>query len=156
MLLQRGLEESQVSGTHGLHNRQVRRQRTPQKRQAEYAALRQVAHQQLNDDQQLVRRLVETSCHRLGRCITLHHQSVLGRTANGLLQVRMRIRIVELDSADTANIVVVARHLRIGGLGTRKRRACDEFGGLVIQVVFDHVHTQQGILNRSIRLRVVP
>ena len=74
-----------------LRELEVGHQRLAQDRLAEERALRDVAQQQLDDDHELVHRLLEA--RRGGR---------LGRLAGRLLQVPERLRVVQLNGLDPA------------------------------------------------------
>lgn len=61
-----------------------------------------IAHQQLNDDKQLVNGLVESRCRFCG-----------GSTTNGLLEVSMGVTVVELYGLDTTQVVVITSKLGV-------------------------------------------
>lgn len=76
------------------------------------------------------------------------------RAADRLLQVGVRVGVVELHGADAAEVVVVARELGVGrgggegGLG-------DELVGLRVEVVGD-VGAQEAVDERGLGFVVVP
>lgn len=71
---------------------------------SEEASLRDVAHEQLDDNKELVHGLEEPRGGLRG-----------GSAANGLLKVCVGGRVVELDDLDSSEIVMVSRQLRVSG-----------------------------------------
>lgn len=128
---ERRLELAERTRAHGLDDLEVARERACEYRVAEQVAFRDVAHEQFDDDGQLVHRLVEAGRRLRG-----------WRTADRLLQVRMRVRVVELDGADAAQVVQVARKLRVCG-ALWERRFRDELVGLGVQVIGQVVAEQE-------------
>jgi hypothetical protein len=108
----------------------------------EHPTVGNVAHEELDDNTELVNGLVEA---RGNGC--------LRRTPDCLLQVRVRLGVVELHGTDAAEVVVVARVLRVA-CGCRERRLAHELVRLVVERVL-HVRTQQAVDQRGERVVVV-
>lgn len=138
-----GLELRERARAHRLHDVEVRGQGPREHRVPEEPAVGDVAHEQLDDDEGLVHGLEEAR-RGLGR----------GRAPDGLLQVRVRVGVVELHGLDAPEVVVVPRELRVargrgeGGLG-------DELVGLVVEVVGD-VAAQEAVDEGGLRFIIVP
>ena len=108
----------------------------------EETALWDIAHKELDDNRELMNRLVEPR-RSLG----------WGCPTNRLLKVCVRGGIVQLDSLDTAQVVMVSCMLRITG-GGRKCGLGNKLVRLVIQAVVK-VAPQDAVDERSLRLVVV-
>lgn len=92
---------------------------------AEQPTIRNVAHEQLDDNAELVDRLVETGSRFRRRC-----------PSNCLLKVRVRIGVVQLDCLDAAEIVMVSRVLRVAS-GRGEGCFRDELVRLVVEGVVE-------------------
>lgn len=128
---------------HTLHNLKVPSECFFEHWMPEQTPLGDLAHEKVHDNRQLVHGLVETRGSLRRRSPT-----------NGLLQVCVRRRVVELNCLDTAEVVVVPRELRVTR-GGRESGFGDELVGLVIQTVLD-VAPQKTVDKRSLCLVVVP
>jgi hypothetical protein len=108
----------------------------------EEPAVRNVAHQQLDDNEELVYGLVESRGESRG-----------GGAADGLLEVGVGGAVVELHDLDAAEVVVVARKLGVAGRrGEGGLR--DELVGLVIEAVLE-VAAEKTVDEGGLRLVVV-
>lgn len=108
----------------------------------EETALRNVTHEKLDNDRELVDRLVEPR-RSLG----------WGCPTNRLLKVCVRGGIVQLDSLDTAQVIMVSCMLGVT-CGGGERGLGNKFVRLVIQTVVK-VAAQNAIDEGSLRLIVV-
>lgn len=115
-----------------LRDGQIRRQARLENRVPERLALRDLAHQQLNQHAQLRRRLQEPRCD-LG----------LGRAPDGLLEVAVGLGVVELDGPDPADVVAPPGELPVAGGRLGEPGPGDEPVRLVVQAVGDVVAEQE-------------
>ena len=99
----------------------------------------------------------EAASHRLDAIVVLiwqaplRQESLLRRATNRLLKVRMCIGVVQLHSADSAHIVVVACDLWIRCMCAWEGGTSHKLIGLLIQIALDNIHTEQHILDCRIR-----
>ena len=106
-------------------------QRLLEDRVPEEASLRNVAHEQLHNNEELVHGL-EEAWGGLGR----------GRAPDCLLQVRVRRGVIELHGLDATQIVMVSSKL---GVPSRRREIClcNQLVRLVIKIVVQVVAKQE-------------
>ena len=107
------------------------------------APFRDIAHEKFDYDGQLMHGLIES-------------RSGLGRwsAAYGLLEVRVCSGVIELNSLDPTEIVVVPRVLGVAG-GGGEGSFGDEFVGLIVQAVLK-VTSQDTVDEGCFGLVVVP
>lgn len=82
-----------------------------------------IAHEQLNDQEELMHRLIEPRGQRRVRS-----------PPNGLLKVSMRFSVVQLNSSNAAEVVKVSRELRVTG-AVGELGLGDELICLLVEVV---------------------
>mmetsp|Transcript_70213 Transcript_70213/g.205886 ORF Transcript_70213/g.205886 Transcript_70213/m.205886 type:complete len:363 (+) Transcript_70213:572-1660(+) len=144
MLLRRLLERIQVAPPHRLGDRIVWPQLLLQLLLHEERALGDPSHEQLHNDRQLVGSELEAERH----CRSLR------RLPDGLHQLRVRVRILQVHRLDLSDVEEVPRVLRIGP-GLREGRLLHQLQSLVVQVVRQVVPEQQ-VQKRGLAHGVVP
>ena len=108
-----------------LHELEVTNERLLEHLVSKDATIRDITHQQFNNDIQLVNRLEEARCRCRRRC-----------SSDSQLEVSMGIRVVELNSFDSSKVVVITSKLVVG-CRSGERGLGYEFIGLVVKGVRD-------------------
>jgi len=125
------LSLSPLSGRLTLYQLEVRRQSPSQHRSPENRPLRNITHQQFDDHKVFVHRLYKSRGERLRRC-----------SPDGMLQMRMRLGVVQLDRSNPAQVKQVSSQLRV----TRRfgeSGFAEQFVGLVIKSRVEVVSEQK-------------
>ena len=109
---------------------------------SEETSVGNVSHKKLNNNEVLIRRLIKTRCRLRWR-----------GSSDGLLQVCVCFRVVQLHSADAAKVVVVSGELSVA-CRCRESGFGDQLVSLVVEVI-TNVASEQTVNESSLRFIVV-
>jgi len=109
---------------------------------SEETSVGNISHKKLNNDKVLIRRLIKTRC-----CLRWRGSS------DGLVQVCVCFRVVQLHSADAAKVVVVSSELSVA-CRCRESGFGDQLVSLVVEVI-TNVASEQTVNESSLRFIVV-
>jgi len=109
---------------------------------SEETSVGNISHKKLNNDKVFIGRLIKTGCRLRWR-----------GSSDGLLQVCVRFRVVQLHSADAAKVVVVSSELSVA-CRCRESGFGDQLVSLVVEVI-TNVASEQTVNESSLRFIVV-